>query len=138
MRISANITFDGRAREAFSFYRDLLGGELVMLRYADLPDMGEVPERAKERLAHVQLRVGDQVLMGGDMHWSMPYAPPRSAWITLEVERAAEAKRLFAALAEGGEIGMPMAATSWSSAFGMTTDRFGAPWIVTADAQEGV
>ncbi|GGK45894.1 VOC family protein [Salinarimonas ramus] len=136
MRISANISFDGRAREAFAFYRELLGGELVMLPFADLPGMGEIPANAKDHLAHVQLRVGDQVLMGGDMHWSMPYETPRSAWITLEVESVAEAKRLFAALAEGGEVGMPMAATSWSPAFGMTKDRFGAPWIVIADAKD--
>jgi PhnB protein len=43
-------------------------------------------------------------------------------------------ERVFNALAEGGQVTMPMAETFWSPMFGMCIDRFGTPWMVNADA----
>lgn len=132
MKIAANITYDGRAREAFDFYRSLFGGVVETIAFGELPGMEGMPEAWRDRLAHVRLTIGDQVLMGGDMHWAMPYEPPRSVWVTLEVDGEAEARRVFEALSRGGQVGMPLGATSWSPAFGMVVDRFGAPFIVNA------
>ena len=39
-------------------------------------------------------------------------------------------QRVFDALAVGGQVTMPFAATFWSPGFGMVTDRFGTPWMV--------
>lgn len=132
MKIAANITYDGRAREAFDFYRSLFGGVVETITFGELPGMEGMPDAWRDRLAHVRLTMGDQVLMGGDMHWAMPYEAPRSVWVTLEVADEAEARRVFEALAKGGQVGMPLAATSWSPAFGMVVDRYGAPFIVNA------
>lgn len=42
----------------------------------------------------------------------------------------AEAKSRFGALAEGGQVEMPLAKTFFSSSFGMLKDRFGLRWMV--------
>ena len=51
------------------------------------------------------------------------------------VKDAAEAEKVFNALAEGGKVTMPLAETFWSARFGMLTDRFGIPWMVNTEMQ---
>ena len=43
---------------------------------------------------------------------------------------AATAKQRFDALAEGGQVVMPLGKTFYSPAFGMVADRFGVMWMV--------
>ena len=52
------------------------------------------------------------------------------------IEDTAEAKRVFDALAEGGTVSLPVGPTSWSPMFGMCTDRFGTPWMISTDPAE--
>jgi PhnB protein len=47
------------------------------------------------------------------------------------VSNETEADRVFAALADGGHVQMPLNKTFWSPRFGMVTDRFGLGWMVT-------
>ncbi|MES1164092.1 MAG: VOC family protein, partial [Rhizobacter sp.] len=42
---------------------------------------------------------------------------------------------LFAALAEGGAVTMPLTKTFFAPKFGMLTDRFGMSWMVLAGAE---
>jgi PhnB protein len=44
-----------------------------------------------------------------------------------------KAERLFNALAQGGQITMPFAPPFWGGWFGMLTDRFGVPWMVSCE-----
>jgi PhnB protein len=81
---------------------------------------------------HGRLSVGDQVLMGSD-------PPPaqqdsmKGFSVTLSVREAAEADRIFNALAENGSIKMPIAETFWAQRFGMLVDRFGTPWMINCE-----
>ena len=50
------------------------------------------------------------------------------------VPNEAEAKRLFASLADGGEIQLPLSKTFFSPSFGMVADRFGVNWMVIVAA----
>lgn len=50
--------------------------------------------------------------------------------MSLGVKSTAEGRRIFDALAEGGQVTMPFGETFWSPGFGMVTDRFGTPWMV--------
>ena len=54
--------------------------------------------------------------------------------LALQVPDVATAERLFAALADGGQVQMPLGQTFWSPRFGMVADRFGVSWMVNAAA----
>lgn len=126
-------SFDGRCEEAFQFYKQALGGEIVaLIRYGDTPMATDMPAVNKNHICHARLVYGDNVLMGGDCPPDC-YQAPQGFSINLAVETEAEAERLFAVLAEKGTIRCPMAETFWAKRFGMCTDQFGIPWMVNCE-----
>lgn len=133
IQIQPYLMLDGRCREAFEFYRDVLHGEIeAMMPYAGSPAEGQVPPEWRDRTLHAALRVGDALLMASD-------APPDHAEkiagfsVSLAVPDIAEGERIFRALSEGGTVTMPFAKTFWAEGFGMCVDRFGVPWMVNCD-----
>ena len=50
--------------------------------------------------------------------------------MSLTVASEEEADRVFAALAEGGHVHMPLSTTFFAPRFGMVADRFGVSWMV--------
>ena len=125
--------FDGQCEEAFKFYEKALGGKIVMMmRLADAPpEVPRTPE-TERRVMHARLKVGDRYLMGGDAPQQM-FSKPQGFCVSIQVDEAADAERVFAALAEGGKINMPLAPTFWSERFGMLIDKFGIPWMVNCE-----
>lgn len=128
MQLVPYFNFDGDCRQAFEFYREVLGGELQMFTYGDMPTEG-LPEDVKQQVMHAQLEIGGESLMGSDTPGD-GYAPPKSAHVSVHVEKPEEAERIFAALSEGGTIEMPIGQQPWATRFGMAVDRFGTPWII--------
>lgn len=124
------LSFDGDCREAFALYARCFGGRIEsMLSHGDSPARDEVPADWREKIMNAHLVAGDIQLMGSD---SPPgqHAAPQGIFVALTFDDDATAERVFAELADGGEISMPMEETFWSSRFGMVTDRFGIPWAV--------
>lgn len=132
MQIHAYLNFDGQCREAFTFYQRVLDGELALQTHGDSPMREHTPPEWHGRILHARLAVGEGVLMGSD---SPPggHARAQGFAVSLNVESAGEAERIFAALAEGGQVQMPLQETFWASRFGMLVDRFGTPWMVNYD-----
>lgn len=129
MRFDPYLTFGGNCREAFTRYQEVLGGELVLLGASDVPsDVEMAPEQA-DLIMHAALKLGDQLLMASD---DIPdrFSGVRGINVSITTDDPAEAERVFAALAEGGEVTMPMGETFWSPKFGMCVDRFGIPWMI--------
>jgi PhnB protein len=90
-----------------------------------------VPPGAEDKVMHASLRIGDSVVMASDD--CRAEAPPMSGFsLSISVADAAEARRCFDALAEGGSVQMPLGRTFWSPCFGMLTDRFGVGWMISA------
>lgn len=130
------LNFGGNCREAFTRYQEIFGGELVLLTMNDMPsDAPPPPPEQADLIMHAALRFGDNLLMASDAPTDQ-FAPMQGMYCSYEVVGVDEAKRVFAALAEGGETQMEMAETFWSPAFGMCVDRFGTPWMVSAEAPE--
>lgn len=125
----------GRCREAFERYQEILGGELEAMAFSDMPPDEEAPVGPDQGdlLMHAALTVGDAMLMGSDDPTG-DGGPMTGVAVSLTFAAADEADRVFAALADGGEVGMPMDETFWAERFGMCTDRFGVSWMVSADA----
>jgi PhnB protein len=52
--------------------------------------------------------------------------------LSLSADTVADAERLFAAIADGGQVQMPLTETFFASRFGMVADRFGVSWMIVA------
>ena len=134
MQILPYLFFDGRCEEAVEFYKQALGAEVQMLmRYKDSPDPpppGMVPPGSESKVMHVSMRIGDTVVMASDDTGSKDLSF-RGFSLSITAPSTADADRVFAALAEGGKVQMPLGKTFWSPRFGMVTDRFGVGWMVS-------
>ena len=137
MQIQPYLFFNGRCEEAVEFYRKALGAEVeMMMRFKDSPDPmppGMLAPGFENKVMHAALRIGGAVLMVSD---GMAAGEPDFKGFSLSIDApdAAGADRLFAALAEGGRVQMPLGKTFWSPHFGMVTDRFGVGWMVSVAA----
>jgi PhnB protein len=133
MKINAYLSFDGRCREAFEFYERVLGARIVFIQtYGESQAADATPAGHRNRVMHVTLLAGDQVLQGADAPPGQPFTQPAGFSVALHVDQASEGERLFNGLAQGGTVRMPFQATFWAKGFGMVTDQFGTPWIVNA------
>jgi PhnB protein len=129
--------FNGRCAEALEFYRQAVGAEVEFkMLFKESPEPvqpGMLPPDWQDKIMHVSFRVGGTVLMASDGF--SPAAPDFGGFsLSLTVANAAEADRVFAALAAGGQVRMPLAKTFWAPRFGMVADRFGLGWMVTVAA----
>ncbi len=125
------LTFDGNCTEAMRFYEKALGGKIeMMLTGGQSPMAKQIPPEGQDRVLHARLSLDGQNLMGADAMVGQPYEGMKGFWVSLSYADNAKAKRIFDALAPGGQVAMPMQKTFWSEAFGMVTDRFGTPWMV--------
>ncbi|MGE5154889.1 MAG: VOC family protein [Bdellovibrio bacteriovorus] len=137
MHVQPYLFFEGRCEEALEFYHQALDAQVDMLmRYKESPEApppGAVAPGSEDKVMHASFRVGDSTLMASDGGCS-----GRSGFqgitLSLNLADAAEAERRFMALANGGEVQMPLGATFWSPAFGMVVDRFGVSWMVNVTA----
>jgi len=132
MKIEPYLSFNGRAQEAIEFYKSALDAKLNMLmRFNDAPEKpaGGFPPEMLNRVMHADLSIGQSKIFvtdgcaQGDKSFS-------GITLSLQVSTDAEAEKRFIALAEGGQVTMPMNKTFFASAFGMVTDRFGVKWMV--------
>lgn len=134
MHIQPYLFFDGRCDEAIAFYRQALGAEVVMLmRYGEGPDgSSQCPDGTAppaDKVMHACLQIGASQVMLSD-GFCAGHPDFKGFSLSLSAADDAEARRLFNALAEGGQVQQAMTATFFSSSFGMATDRFGVAWMV--------
>jgi PhnB protein len=133
MQIQPYLFFEGRAEEAAEFYKEKLGAEVTMLmRNKDAPEKpppGMLPPGSENKVMHMALRIGDTTVLASDGGCK---GKPNFQGISLSltVKDAAEAAKVFAALAAGGQVQMPLGKTFFSPSFGMVADKFGVGWMV--------
>jgi len=136
MPIEPYLFFNGRAEEAIEFYRKALGAEVVMLmRNKDSPEPpppGMLPPGSENKVMHASLRIRGATLMASDGQCS-GQANFQGFSLSLAAKDDADAERLFGALADGGQVQMPLTKTFFATRFGMVADRFGVPWMVIAE-----
>jgi PhnB protein len=133
MQIEPYLFFEGRCDEAIEFYRRTLGAEVSMLmRYQDSPEPpapGMLPPGSENKVMHASLRIGAATVMVSDGHCS-GQSDFRGFALSMAAPDVARADRVFAALAEGGQVRMPLAKTFFAPRFGMVADRFGVLWMI--------
>lgn len=129
-QLDAYLIFDGTCADAMRSYERILGGKLTLLTHADSPMAAQTPPGSENRIMHARLDLGGRLLMASDAMVGQPYGGMKGFSLSLIYAEVSDAKRTFAALAEGGKVTMPLQKTFWAEAFGMLVDRFGTPWMV--------
>jgi PhnB protein len=130
MRLNTFLNFGGNCEEAFRFYEQHLGGSIVMMmRRADGGEPAHTWAGWERSIQYAIMHIGETELMASDVP-PQSFAPMRSAYLTLTVDTADEAERVWTLLSEGGEIYMPMEETFFATRFGQLRDRFGTSWMV--------
>jgi PhnB protein len=128
--VQAYLFFDGHCEEAVDFYRKALGAQVdSLLRFKDSPDPTMCAGGSADKVMHASFRIGDTAIMASDGRCEGQLSFKGFA-LSLTVPNEADADRSFGALAEGGQVQMPLSKTFFSPRFGMVTDRFGVTWMV--------
>lgn len=136
-KVQPYLFFDGRCEEALEFYKKALGAKVeFMMRFKESPDPNSIPPNSGEKIIHANIRIGNTQIMASD---GMAKGKPKfdGFSLSLNAKDEAEADRLFAALADGGRIEMPLEKTFFSPKFGMVADKFGMNWMVLVPQEMG-
>ena len=134
--INPYLNFKGNTEEAFNFYKAAFGGAFsVLQRFSDTPHGSNMPEELREKIMHVSLPIGANVLMGTDVVGEMEETcvVGNNVSVSISTESEAETDQLFKALSAGGKIVMPLEKAFWGAYFGMFIDKFGINWMVNYD-----
>jgi PhnB protein len=133
VRVNSYLTFNGQCEAAFKFYEQCFGGKIEgLMPYEGTPAAEHVPPEWRKRIMHAALKVGGELLMGSDAPPDH-YEQPKGFSVSLQVDNAPDAERIFSALAQNGQVRMPLQQTFWAARFGMLVDRFGIPWMVNCE-----
>lgn len=131
--------FGGRCDEALEFYRTALGAEVqFLMRYNESPDPmppGSIPPGFENKVMHSSIVIGESVLMMSDGNVEGTHF--QGIQLSLGMESADEATKVFEALSRGGAVKLPLMKTFWSPLFGMLTDRFGLDWMINVEDEHG-
>jgi PhnB protein len=133
VQINPYLNFDGNCEEAFNFYQKVFGGDVTINRFSEMP--GDQPGPEADKVMHAELPLGDgQKLFGSDrLSFMGATTLGDNVQISISPVSSEEGSRLFAGLADGGEITQPYEKAFWGAEFGMCVDRFGVRWLVNYD-----
>lgn len=130
--INTYLNFNGNTEDAFNFYRAAFGGEFaVIMRFGDTPGCEEMPATDKNKIMHIALPIGGNMLMGTDVPETMEQVKNGTSMsISVNTDSEQQTRDLFAKLSEGGKIQMPLDNMFWGALYGMFTDKFGIQWML--------
>jgi len=129
MKLDVYVNYAGKCEDAFRFYEQHMGGRIVqMMTHGEHPNPN-LPPGFEKKILHAQLELGGALLMGADIPGAEPM---RSAYVSLTLDTAAETERVYALLADGGQVFMKIQPQFFSPRFAMLRDRFGTSWMLLA------
>ena len=137
MRLNPYLTFGGDCEEALNFYRDCFDGQIISInRFSEGPDeMGgtKIPADFKDKVMHMTLRFGNNVIMASDSVEEVSAAG--RVTLCIGADDVDDMTAVFDKLSDGGEVTMPLQDTFWGARFGMFADRFGVKWMFNCESQ---
>ena len=131
MRIVPYINFAGNAEEAMTFYQEVFGGKVELMRWSEMPPDPQMPvsEDWQNKIMHGSLTIRDGVTVYLSDSWAEGEAAEGSKVVLhVEFDSEEELRRVFGALAAGGTVNMPVDRTFWGSVYGDLVDKFGTGW----------
>ena len=122
------LNFTNNCREAMTFYKDCLGGELVFMLVADMPEMAaQMPPEMKNAIMHSSLTNGNIILMGSDLNRDTALEG-NTVQLCINCDNEAQLHEFFNKLSAGGEISEPVANMPWGAVYGALKDKYGKRW----------
>ena len=135
-KINVHLHFNGRCLEALQFYEKCLGGKISFsMTWGESPAAKEVSADWGKKIIHASLEFDGHTLSADDAPPGS-YAEQQGFEIILSYTDISLAERIFKALSEKGKIRMPFGKTFWAEGFGMVTDQFGIPWMISGPGTE--
>lgn len=136
--INTYLNFNGNTEEVFNFYKAAFGGEFaVIMRFGDTPGCEEMPATDKNKIMHIALPIGGNMLMGTDVPETMEQVKNGTSMsISVNTDSEQQTRDLFAKLSEGGDIKMPLDTMFWGALYGMFTDKFGIQWMLNYEYEK--
>ncbi|MFJ9537630.1 VOC family protein [Streptomyces sp. NPDC101225] len=134
-RLNPYISFDGDARQAMEFYKEVFGGTLTLSTFGDF-GQSEAPHADKIMHGLLDTAAGF-TLMAADTPPGMQHAPGTNFAVSVSGDDDAELRGYWQKLSDGGAVSVPLEKQMWGDVFGMCTDRFGIPWMVNIGAPQG-
>lgn len=132
MKLQTFLNYGGNCEQALRFYEQHLGGRITMLmRRSEMPDQPVSWPGSENSVQYAVMDLGETQLMASDVPPDR-FQPMRSVYLSLTVDGAEEAERIWAILADGGQILMRLEATFFATRFGQLRDKFGTSWMVLA------
>jgi PhnB protein len=126
-QLNPYLNFNGKCREAMTFYQTCLGGELFMQKVAESPMSAQMPSEMGANILHSTLTSGSVVMMGSDMMGNQ-VKNGNSITLFLNCESQEEINDVFAKLAENGQVITPLHQSFWGATYGELTDKYGVFW----------
>lgn len=132
--INPYLNFPGTTEEAFNLYKSVFGGEFIaVMRFKDVPGIGDIRPEDQDKIMHIALPIGNNIIMATDALESMGQRLQKgnNQHICISADSREQADQFFNALAEGGKVEMPMEDMFWGDYFGSLQDRYGINWILS-------
>lgn len=127
-QLNSYLTFNGNCREAMTFYRACLGGELELQTIADSPLAKRLPQKMKKYILHATLKSDTIVIMGSDMV-SESLIKGNAVSMMLTFNNEEEIRKAYTNLSKDGNATHPLEITFFGALFGNLTDKFGHQWM---------
>lgn len=135
-QINSYLTFNGNCREAMTFYKECLGGELTLQTVGESPMSEKMPPQMKECILHSALTKDSLVMMGSDMVSEQGLIKGNAVSLMLNCSSEEEIKNTYKKLSSGGQATHPLENTFWGAMFGDLTDKFGNHWLLHYDKNQ--
>ncbi|MEO8203603.1 MAG: VOC family protein [Betaproteobacteria bacterium] len=138
MLVQPYVFFEGRCEEALDFYAKAIDAKLEMkMKYSESPGgsgsrPSGLPAGSDDKIMHAAFKVGDSLVMASDGMCS-GQAGFKGVALTISMDDQASVRRMFEALAQGGQVHMPLEKTFYSPLFGVVADKFGLSWMLMAN-----
>lgn len=130
MKINSYLSFNGNCREAMTFYKECLGGELTFQTVGESPLSEKMPKKMKDCILHSTLTKDALVLMGSDMASETGLIKGNAVSLSLNCSSEEEIKNCYAKLSAHGIINHSLENSFWGAIFGDLTDKFGNHWLL--------
>ncbi|MFE9442018.1 VOC family protein [Streptomyces sp. NPDC006602] len=134
-RLNPYLSFDGDARQALEFYKEVFGGSLKVNTFGEF---GHQEAAEADKIMHGMLETPSGfTLMGADTPPGMEHTPGNTFSVSLSGDDDTELRGYWEKLSAGGSVSVPLEKQMWGDVFGMCTDRFGIPWMVNIIQPQG-
>ena len=129
--VTPYLHFDGNCREAMTFYKDAIGGDLSIQTVGESPAAQHMPKDVHNQVMHARLGAGNEAfLMASDTMGHMKVNSGNGISLALDCRSDAEIKSRFEKLSAGGKVNQPLAEQFWGATYGQLTDKFGIDWML--------